>query len=297
MFANSHWAHRFFAVVLLAVTTTIASSAQYNQPPDQPTKSANNPLTMQMVKTGLYVISGGGANSVLRLSANGLIVVNGKLPGNYDFLSKKVRRISDQPVRFLVVTDYQESHTGNNGKFLAEGAVIIGQENVVKNLANYNPPSGKIIPPNKTYDREDTLRLGGVEAKLLHFGNAYTNGDTVVYFPNLKAVAIGDLYAATPIPDFSAGGSLVGWGPVLAQILTLDFDVAIPSTGPTVARADLETLKTKIDNFVTHATQLVQKGVPKDQLMAQLKTDANGWQFDFTGDQLDRFYAELGGTK
>jgi hypothetical protein len=45
---------------------------------------------------------------------------------------------------------------------------------------------------------------------LFHFGNAYTDADTVVYFPNLRVVAVGNLFSATPDPDFSAGGSL--WG-------------------------------------------------------------------------------------
>jgi hypothetical protein len=36
-----------------------------------------------------------------------------------------------------------------------------------------------------------------------------------------------------------------------------------------------------------------KQGVGKDQMMAQLKTDDLGWQFDFTGEQLDRFYEEL----
>jgi cyclase len=128
---------------------------------------------------------------------------------------------------------------------------------------------------------------------LFHFGNARTDGDTVVYFPNLKAVAVGDLFAQTPDPDFAAGGSLVGWGPVLGEILKLDFDVAVPGTGPMVGRADVEAFKTKIDTLVSRATALVKKGVPKDQLMAQLKTDDLGWQFNFSGDRLDRFYDEL----
>ena len=41
------------------------------------------------------------------------------------------------------------------------------------------------------------------------------------------------------------------------------------------------------------STGLVKRGVTKDQLMAQLKTDDLGWQFNFTGNQLDSFYAEL----
>jgi cyclase len=256
--------------------------------------SAQSPLTAEAVRTGLFVISGGGCNSLLRLSGNGFIVVDGKLPGNgnYEALLALVKKISysDQPIRALITTDHQENHTGNNTKFLAAGAQIIAHENVRR-------AGGNAAPPTITYDDDYTLRLGGVEARLMHFGNAHTSGDTIVYFPNLKVVAVGDLFAATPDPDFSAGGSLVNWGSVLAHILELDFDVVVPGTGPIVTRSELEAFKNKIDTLVSRATRLVKKGVPEDQLMAQLKTDDLGWRLNFTGDRLDCFYAELSRSK
>src|SRR5450432_2106098 len=94
-----------------------------------------------------------------------------------------------------------------------------------------------------------------------------------------------------------SGGSLAGWGPVLAQILKLDFDVVVPSKGPAITRADLEAFKTKIDTLASRATELVRTGVPKEQVMAQLQTDDLGWRLSFTIDPLDRFYAELSQTK
>jgi len=290
--------HRLCGVILLAMIVAVAVPAQNHQEKGSPEKvSAEAPLTAQLVKTGLYLISGGGANTLLRFSANGLILVDGKLPDNYRALMSQVRRISkisDLPVRVLIVTNHHEDHTGSNAKFLAAGVRIIAQENVRDNLSTYNSSGGKIAPPTFTYADDFTLRLGGVEARLLHFGAARTSGDTVVYFPNLKVVAVGDLFTPdTPTPDFPGGGSLAHWGPVLAQILKLDFDVVVPSAGPMVTRADLETFKTKIDTLVSRATGLVKNGVPKDQLMAQLKTDDLGWRFNFTGNQLDRFYAEL----
>ena len=131
----------------------------------------------------------------------------------------------------------------------------------------------------------------------MHFGNAHSSSDTVVYFPNLKVVAVGDLFASTPNPDFSAGGSLVGWGPVLAQVLKLDFDVVCPARDRRSAEPIWKRSRPRSIPMVSRATGLVKKGVPKDQLMAQLKTDDLGWQLSFTGDQLDGFYAELSRTK
>jgi glyoxylase-like metal-dependent hydrolase (beta-lactamase superfamily II) len=230
-----------------------------------------------------------------------LILVDGKRPENYAALKSQVRTISkitDLPLQVVILTNHHEDHSGTNAKFLAAGVQIIAQENVKTNLAAYHPSSETIAPPTITYARDYTLRLGGVEVQLMHFGNAYTDGDTVVYFPNLKVVAVGDLFTrSTPDPDFSGGGSLVNWGPVLAQILKLDFDVVVPSTGPMITRADLEAFKTKIDTLVSRACELVREGVPKDQLLAQLKTDDLGWHLNFTGDDLDRFYTQLSPEK
>ena len=299
MFWTTFLTRRTFAAGLL-IARGVVISAESTEGKGQSARGPDgNALAPAMVKTGLFVISGGGCNSLLRLSANGFIVVDGKLPGNYEAIVALTKKLSysEQPIRILINTDYHENHTGNNSKFLEAGTVILAHENVRHNLANYSPRGGRVTLPTKTYGHDFKVRLGGIELQLLHFGNAHTSGDTVVYFPNLKVVAVGDLFSAAPDPDFVAGGSLVSWAAVLAEILKLDFDVVVPSTGPLVTRADLEAFRVKIDILVTRATQLVRKGVPKNQLMAELKTDDLGWRFSFTGTRLDLFYAELSRTK
>jgi cyclase len=282
-------ARKTWAIVLLVMAGAIIVSAQNIQV----NKRGYEGMTAQYVKTGLYVISGRGSNSVLRLSANGLILVDGKLPGGYDALLAQVKTISKQPVRALILTGCDESMTGTNAKFLENGTAIVVQENAQQNSGSCHSSGDKTAPPIITYAREYQIRLGGVEAQLMHFGNAHSNADTIVYFPNLKVVAIGDLFAPTPDPDYAAGGSLVDWGPVLAQVLKLDFDVAIPSAGPTITRAELEAFKVKIDKLVARASALVKQGVPKNQLMSQLKTDDLDWQLKFDPAQVDGFYADV----
>jgi len=286
-------AYRGLLSALLLASATVLCSAQYKQ---WTAPEPHDGLKLELVKTGLYLISGQGSNSLLRLSANGLILVDGKLPGNYDAIRARSKKISDQPIRALILTNYDESRTGNNAKFVENGTAIVAQENVKLYLASYNSSSNKPVPPAVTYANDYRIHLGGVDVQLLHFGNAHTNADTVVYFPNLKVVAVGDLVASAPNPDYSAGGSLLGWGPVLAQVLKLDFDVAVPSEGSTVTRADVEAFKTKLDTLIARATALVSKGVPKDQFMNQLKTDDLGWKLNFTPAQVDGLYAELSKT-
>jgi cyclase len=288
-------ASRQSAVLLLTAVGCIASLAQNPSLQPQPTGTATaNPLQVQMVKTGLFLVSGGGANTLIRMSGDGPVLVDGKLADSYPYLRSKVKRLSDAPVRALILTNADPDRTGTNAKFLEAGAhLIVNQDAGLPTSANGSAAPAGALPPIITFDHEYTLKIGGIEAQLMHYGRAHTGGDTVVYFPNLKVVAIGDLYAGLPNPDYSNGGSLVGWGPVLAQIMKLDFDVAIPSAGNPITKADLEAFQTKIDTLVSRATELVKTRVPKDQLMTRLKTDDLGWHFDFTPNQIDSFYAEL----
>jgi glyoxylase-like metal-dependent hydrolase (beta-lactamase superfamily II) len=301
MSRNSHPVGRLCASVLLLAIAACVVAQDAPQKESHAKASNDSALSAQLVKTGLYLIEGGGANSLLRFSANGLILVDGKLPGNYRALMSQVRKISkisDLPVRVLIVTDHHENHTGNDAQFLAAHVPIVAQENVKHNLKSSNPSDGEVALPTFTYADDYTLRLGGVEARLVHFGRAHTNGDSIVYFPNLKVIAVGDLYTPnTPEIDFACGGSLLSWGPVLGRILSLDFDIAVPSAGPLVTRAELEAFKTKLDTLVSRGVSLLDKGVTKDQLMARLETDDLGWHFSFTPEQLDKFYEELSHTR
>ena len=295
MLRSTLLAYSLRGIALLTMLGTVAVSAFAAG--ERPGGFQEEKLSIQPLKMGLYLIFGGGANSLLRLSPYGEILVDGKRAQNYAALKSQVRtisRITDMPVRVVILTNHHEDHSGTNAKYLEAGAQIIAQENAARSLATYHASGEKIALPSITYANDYMLRLGGVEVKLMHFGNAHTDGDTVVYFPNLKVVAVGDLFTLdTPDPDFSGGGSLANWGPVLDQILKLDFDIAVPSKGPIITRDDLVAFKTKIEILVSRAGALVNKGVPKDQLLTQLNPEDFGWQFKLDPDDLDRFYAEL----
>jgi len=57
-------------------------------------------------ETGTFLITGAGGNTTLRVTNAGLIVVDGKLPGdtNYDALMALIKGVSNQPVKYLIVT-------------------------------------------------------------------------------------------------------------------------------------------------------------------------------------------------
>lgn len=276
--------------LVIAACVALAPAQQQKKGGGQPVQPA------QQVKPGLYMIAGAGANSEVRVTNDGLIVVDGKLPGeqNYNDLMTQIKSISTKPVKYLIVTHHHADHTGNNDRFLAAGVPVIGHENLKKNSETYNN-NPKPAPPDQTYSgAEHAVQLGGATVELYHFGRAHTSGDSVVYFPDLKTVVVSDVVTTGPtgpLADYAGGGSFAEWPKVLDSILKLDFDTCIPGNGGPLTKADVEAYKMKIDTFVSRAKEAVAKGVPKDQLMSQIKTDDLGWTPRVPN--VDAFYAEL----
>jgi glyoxylase-like metal-dependent hydrolase (beta-lactamase superfamily II) len=282
---------RSWSLVTLAIVLTVNVSGQYrNRAVKVPGSSK---MSSKYVKTGLYLITGEGNNSVVRLSSNGLIIVGDKLPGNYEGLIGRAQKISDQPVRFLVLTDGSKSETGNLAQFVKEGTRLVAQDKIADALLAENAIDRQDAPTILRFDRDRTIHLGGIEVQAIHFGAARSAGDTVVYFPNLKVIAVGEVYSSDPNLSVHDGGSLVQWSSVLDEVLKLDFDTVIPAEGVPVSKAELQAFKAKLDHLVSQAGALVQQGLPKDQLLAHLDAQNGGLKVDLSPEQLDGFYAEL----
>ena len=284
--------------LVVAVMVMVASAAaSLAQAPAQGQGRGGGPPVqpIQMVKPGLYVVPGGGSNSIVRVTPEGVILVDTKMPSaaNYDALVAQIRSVTPQPVKVVIVTHHHADHTGNNDRFIAAGAQVIGHAALATNLDTYqfDPRPAK---PTATYDAERVVRLGGVEVRVLHLGRAHTGGDSVVYFPDVKVVATSDAVTTGPtgpLVDYAGGGSAVGWTPVLDAMLKLDFDAAIPGAGPVLSKADVQAFRGKFSTVVDRAAALVRAGVASDQLLAQIKTDDIGWAPRIP--QVDALVAEL----
>jgi glyoxylase-like metal-dependent hydrolase (beta-lactamase superfamily II) len=252
-------------------------------------------------KAGLYMVTGLGGNTTVRVTNDGLVVVDTKNLGeaNYNQLMDQIKTVSQAPVKFAVVTHVHQDHSGNTDSFIKAGAKVVAHENLKKNLETYTSNAGKPGTPNELYAKDYKIALGGVEVQVHHYAAGHTSGDSIVYFPDLKVVAMGDEFSTTGANcDYAQGGSLLGWAQSYAEVLKLDFDTAIPGHGnDPVTKAELQAFKTRLDSISKIAIDLVKKGTPKDQLIAGIQAaDATtnvGQLLQNNQARIDLFYEEV----
>jgi cyclase len=231
---------------------------------------------IRTLKPNLYMITGGGANTLVRVTPEGILVVDTKNPGddNYMRLLEEIRTVSNLPVKWVVNTQHHPDHVGTNQKFIEAGATVYAVEQLAKFMAS--DPRTKDIPgrPQQTFANDITLRTPGVQATARFFGPGHSGGDTIVYFPSEKIVMIGDQMSdTTPIVDFANGGSLKTWNASLDGALAMDFEFAIPGRGEPKTRVEVQAFRGKIATLVQRATDAAKSGA------TTFATDDLGWQF------------------
>jgi cyclase len=233
----------------------------------------NTTQAIVQVKPGLYMVTGAGANTMVRVTDDGLVVVDAKQIGEgiYDNLMTQIRTVSDKPVKFVVIGDVHQDKSGNTMPFVNAGAQVIAHVNEKKGLETYTNAAGKPGAPNVTYEKDYSIKLGGKEvARVYHFGAASTGGDSITYFPDLKVVTMGDVFQAGMNCDYAQGGSMVEWPDTLAAVLKLDIDTVIPNRGNPMTKADLQAAQERVAKIKAAAIDLIKKGTPKDQIVDKI---------------------------
>jgi glyoxylase-like metal-dependent hydrolase (beta-lactamase superfamily II) len=103
-------------------------------------------------------------------------------------------------------------------------------------------------PPSSPTTRTTSCAAGNVAVEIEHVGRGKTAADSIVVFPDLRVVAVGDLFTAgTPEPDCADGASYAGWAASIAHLLWSEFDVAVPSRGAPVDKRELATFKARLE--------------------------------------------------
>jgi len=238
-------------------------------------------LKLNQIKGGLYEIEGDGGNVAVYVTGEGVILVDDKFDRDHDAIMKEIKGVTDQPVKYVLSTHYHEDHSGGNAKMFAMNAEIISTANARKNIVNHVQSNAGIFPTpaRVVFTDETSVYLGGKEVRAHHFGRGHTNGDAVIYFPELRTIHTGDLMAGnTPLIDYPGGGSLVEWTKTLdAAMNAWDFDTVIPGHGAVTNKAGLKKYRDDVEKLRNRATELVRQGKNRDELAMAMQTEF-GWQ-------------------
>ena len=203
----------------------------------------NAPSKLNTVKItdDLYVIHNDfvPGNTTALITAEGVILVDDKFEIDFPNIVAEVKKVTPQPIKYVINTHHHGDHSGSNAKMQAMNVQVIASEQARENMVDAKQPG----QPTMTFDHQARVHLGGKDVELYHFGRSHTNGDVVVLFPAQRTLAAGDMFTyGDDVPeliDYPGGGSAKEWTSTLDSALQLDFNNVVPGHGNVTSKAEM----------------------------------------------------------
>jgi len=227
-----------------------------------------------------YDNEGLNANIGLVVTPGGAVLIDsGATARSAAEIHAAVKRVTDQPVRWLINTGGQDHRWLGNGYFKAQGVQLIAHANaradmmnrgndhlqalraVLKERVDGTTPT---LPERYVEGTDIRLDLGGTVFELRHRGGAHTPGDTMVWLPAAKVLFTGDVVYVERMLGVLPVSSTKQWLATFDVIEQLEPVRLVPGHGKVTdvatARADtrayLEALRAHMKKAVDDGTDI-----------------------------------------
>ena len=235
---------------IAVVAMCVGTMAHANEPPE---------LKLQQVSEHAYYAEGlfelGTplnqnfiSNAGVVIAPEGVVVIDALgSPALAERLVAEIRKITDKPIEYVIVTHYHADHVYGLQVFKDLGVKVIAQEQGKlyltsetarlrlevsrEELAPWVDENTRIEAADIWVLNDEQVMLSGWQFDLLKVGPAHTPDDLSVFVPEENVLFAGDLMFRGRIP-FVGNADSAGWIASLERLLTLTPDVVVPGHGP-----------------------------------------------------------------
>lgn len=240
-----------------------------------------------LLKNNIYMLEGEGGNIAISVGKDGVLMVDSQFAPLSTKIASSIEGITDQPIRYLFNTHYHFDHTGGNENFANKGALIVGHENMRKQMKvphSYKvigadiPISPDIALPKITVNETINFYFNGNHIHGFHLPFAHTDGDIALHFTDENIIHTGDLFfnGMYPFIDTEVGGSVDGMIAGIDKILPLcnDQTILIPGHGKVGNKEQLIAFQGMLKIVNQRVKDAIAKNTSlEDLLKAKILTD------------------------
>jgi cyclase len=250
------------------------------------------PYEVRHVQGNVYMFASTLGNLAIQVGKDpghdGVMLVDTGPARLRDTILSEIRKLSSEPVRFMIVTSGDADRIGANEALLkpqtsrnfqtqAEIA-LFAQDNVLQRFTRNGSgvPSGAW--PTLTFLDDKSFAFNGEAIQLFAEKNAHTDGDSIVLFRGSNVIVAGNIFLTTgyPVIDLARGGSIQGEIKALNHILDLSVPrsmqeggtMVIPGFGRLCDQADVTDYRDMLTIISDRVQDMLHKGKTLDEVRA-----------------------------
>jgi cyclase len=217
-------------------------------------------------------------NSLVVVTTDGVLVADGQgSPDETARLVEDIKKMTNQPVKYVVVGSEHGDHTSGNASFPST-AVFIAHPTSRANMErqakapNRQPAAPRIVVPTETVADRRVLKMGNTEIQILHLGRAHTGGDLVVYLPGEKVLFMSEVFFHRLFPALRSGYPSE-WIEAVKKAEQMDVQYYVAAHGfvddPKSMKEELAEFRKALETIVAEAKRLYKPGANPDEAYKQ----------------------------
>ena len=248
------------------------------------------PAEMKKIAPDLYFhFDYDSSNSIIWTTDEGVLVIDTRQhPRGAKELIEKIRKITDKPIRWAVVTQAHGDHYLGNQVFKEQGATIVIQRDAAEVMAKYfdkdvarrsaffkrhrfDPSEIRMTLPDVTFETRMNIHMAGKVAQLIYLGPAQDPGASFIYFPHAKALATGGNFGRQSWANPMFTSSVDNWIAVLRKTLEMDVEFFLPGHGDVGNKKDVREAIGFLIDLQAGVKEAIAKGLSREEAAKTLQ--------------------------
>ena len=243
------------------------------------------------IKDGIYVYAGqlNDANVTIIQAQEGIVLIDtGQTPKDSHVVMAALKKLTSQPVRFIIHTEPHSDHTVGNFVF-SPPAIIVAHEGATDSMKKaYNPAiiekrmaaspemrdaykGFRLVPPHLEYRDKMTLNVGERSLELYYLRNVHSEADTAIWLPKERVIFTA---ASVTVKRFGNHRPFVSIPDTLSAIKMmkgLNPEIVVPGHGDPGTAKILDDMEKYYTLLLERVSEMVKAGKSLDEIKKELK--------------------------
>jgi glyoxylase-like metal-dependent hydrolase (beta-lactamase superfamily II)/rhodanese-related sulfurtransferase len=269
------------------VADGVYSAIGATEPPSYENGGHNNNLSFIVTDDGVVVVNAGDNYLLARA------------------LHEEIQKVTDQPVRYVVLENGQGHAALGSAYWKEQGATIIAHADAdaelrargeailarIQQRMRDKAMGTRLVLPDETFEERRVLELAGTTIELLHLGPAHSPGDISVWLPDQRLVIAGDIaFHQRLLPVFEETDT-AAWLETWKAFADLGAETVVPGHGePTTMDVVTRYTRDYLADMRAQIGALLEAGGTLDEIG---RIDQSAYRHLDTFDELARLNASM----
>ena len=179
--------------------------------------------------------------------AGALLIDSGASRQGAELLAQAARRVTAQPIRWVINSGSQDQRWLGNSYFRAQGAELMAHAGAEADMRNRGQAhlnqlrpvlkqrlqgTELVLPQRWLQGADELLNLGGVPVEVKYRGGGHSPGDVIVWLPQQQVAFAGDVVYVQRMLGMNPASRTKPWLASFEALETLKPTVIVPGHGP-----------------------------------------------------------------